>query len=406
MAVDWGHLVGEVGQTSGAVFRALAVGEGVSTLGDQLARVAVAVLVFDATGSAAAAALTYAATLLPDLVAGPLLVPLADRYPRRRVMAVAALVQALLSAVLAIPSAPVALIVAAIAGIAAAGAPFRAAQAVTVRAVLPAEVHGRGQARMSMVREAGQLAGLGLAAVVVGLVGVNAAFLINAGSFALVAVLVLAYVPALPAPARGPDRVRGTGLRLLWDDRRLRVLNALVLVGTLAILPDAVMVPLVVAMGAPDWVVGPLLAADVVGFLLASLVLDRRDDATRRALIGPLVVLSVLPLAGFLVNPGPWTAAVLLVLSGVGAAHIPAVRAAVLELVPDEAAGRTVGWVRTGLRAGQGLGVVVGGVLADVLTPAGAIGAVGVAGTAAALVGAAAWHRRPPDRAGRLGVSV
>ncbi|MGW5053573.1 MFS transporter [Actinokineospora sp. NPDC004072] len=396
-----------MGHTSGAVFRALAVGEAASTLGDQLARVAVAMLVYGATGSAAAAALTYAATLLPDLVAGPLLVPLVDRHPRRRVMVVTALVQAALSAVLAIPSAPVAVIVAAVAGIAAAGAPFRAAQAVTVRAVLPPSWHGRGQARLSMVREAGQLVGLGIAAAIVGLVGAHTAFLLNAASFVAVALLVLAYVPALPAPTAPPEPVRGTGLRLLWADRRLRVLNALILVGTLAILPDAVMVPLVVAMGAPDWVIGPLLAADVVGFLLASVLLDRRDDAARRAMIGPLVVLSVLPLALFALDPGPWAAAALLVLSGVGAAHIPAVRATVLDLVPDAAGGRTVGWMRTGLRAGQGIGVLVGGGLADLLTPSGAIGAVGAAGTAAALLGAAAWNRLRPDRVGgRLGVSA
>lgn len=402
--------MGEVGTTSGpgAVFRALAVGEGFSTLGDQLARVAVAVLVYQATGSAAAAALAYAASLLPDLVAGPLLVPFVDRFPRRRVMVLCALAQAGFALLLAIPSAPVALVVAAVAGIAAAGAPFRAAQAVTVRAALPAEWHGRGQARLSMVREAGQLVGLGAAAAVVGVVGPETAFLINAASFALVAALVLRYVPALPAPAAGPGGpVRGTGFRLLWTDRRLRVLNGLVLVGTLAILPDAVMVPLVLEMGAPQWVVGPLLAADVVGFLVAAVVLDRRDDSARQALIGPLVVLSVLPLVLFAIDPGPVTAAVLLVLSGVGAAHIPAVRATVLALVPDEAGGRTVGWMRTGLRAGQGVGVLAGGVLADALSSAGAIAAVGAVGTAAALVGAAAWHRHRPDRTAHcLGVSA
>lgn len=401
--------MGEVGTTSGpgAVFRALAVGEGFSTLGDQLARVAVAVLVYQATGSAAAAALAYAASLLPDLVAGPLLVPLVDRFPRRRVLVATALVQAGFALLLAIPSAPVGLVVAAVAGIAAAGAPFRAAQAVTVRTALPPSWHGRGQARLSMVREAGQLLGLGVAAAVVGIVGPATAFLINAGSFALVALLVLRYVPALPAPPAGPGGpVRGTGFRVVWNDRRLRVLNGLVLVGTLAILPDAVMVPLVLEMGAPQWVVGPLLAADVVGFLAAAVILDRRDDAERQALIGPLVVLSVLPLVLFAIDPGPVTAAVLLVLSGVGAAHIPAVRATVLALVPDEVGGRTVGWMRTGLRAGQGLGVVVGGVLADALGSAEAITAAGLAGTAAALVGATAWHRNRPGRTAHcLGVS-
>jgi MFS family permease len=43
-------------------------------------------LVFDRTGSAGLSALTYALTLLPDVVSGPLLGGLADRLPRRRIM--------------------------------------------------------------------------------------------------------------------------------------------------------------------------------------------------------------------------------------------------------------------------------------------------------------------------------
>jgi MFS family permease len=54
--------------------------------GDQLARVAITVLVYDRTRSPFWTALTYAVTLLPWLVGGLVLAGLADRLPRRRVM--------------------------------------------------------------------------------------------------------------------------------------------------------------------------------------------------------------------------------------------------------------------------------------------------------------------------------
>ena len=54
-----------------------------SQIGDQLASVALSVLVFDRTGSGLATAATYALTFLPAVVGGIVLTGLADRYPRR-----------------------------------------------------------------------------------------------------------------------------------------------------------------------------------------------------------------------------------------------------------------------------------------------------------------------------------
>ena len=69
-------------------FRALWVAQLLSVLGDQVARVALAVLVFTETASAGLTALSYALTFLPDLVAGPLLSGVADRAPRRTTVVV------------------------------------------------------------------------------------------------------------------------------------------------------------------------------------------------------------------------------------------------------------------------------------------------------------------------------
>src|SRR5215813_11258602 len=69
-------------------FRALWLAQLLSVAGDQLARVAITVLVYDHTRSPFWTALTYAITLLPWMVGGLALSGLADRLPRRQVMVV------------------------------------------------------------------------------------------------------------------------------------------------------------------------------------------------------------------------------------------------------------------------------------------------------------------------------
>src|SRR5215472_9579105 len=67
-------------------FRALWLAQLLSVAGDQLARVAMTVLVYDRTRSALWTAITYAVTFLPWMVGGLALSGLADRLPRRQVM--------------------------------------------------------------------------------------------------------------------------------------------------------------------------------------------------------------------------------------------------------------------------------------------------------------------------------
>ena len=55
-----------------------------STWGDYIARITVAAVVFDRTGSAVATAATFAVSLLPSIFGRMLLSPFADRLPCRR----------------------------------------------------------------------------------------------------------------------------------------------------------------------------------------------------------------------------------------------------------------------------------------------------------------------------------
>src|SRR3954451_9087018 len=87
-------------------FRVMWLADAPSMVGDQLARVALSVLVFERTSSALLTALTYALTFLPALIGGAMLTGLADRLPRRRVMIAADLSRAVLLTGMALPSTP------------------------------------------------------------------------------------------------------------------------------------------------------------------------------------------------------------------------------------------------------------------------------------------------------------
>ncbi len=77
-----------------------------SLVGDQLARVALSVLVFTQTGSGLLTAGVYALTYLPSLLGSILLGSLADRMPRRALLVTGDLVRAVLLAVMALPGVP------------------------------------------------------------------------------------------------------------------------------------------------------------------------------------------------------------------------------------------------------------------------------------------------------------
>lgn len=420
-APSYGRLNGNAPHASRlSEFGWLLVGEGASVLGDQLAKVAVAVLVFSRTGSAALAAITYALTLLPDLIAGPLLSPLADRYPRRAVMITCALAQAALAAIMAIPGLPLVIVALAVIGITAGQAPFKAAQSATLPAMVAATRVEGAQARLSVIREGGQLIGLAGAGVVVASVGATTAILGDALSFVVVAVVLRIGVRVRPA-ARMTSILatpRRAALRLIRADGQMRLMTWLRLLAALTILPDAVVVPLVAQLGSPTWVIGPLLAADCVGFIIGAAWVDRMSPGRRTAAMVPLATVSLGALAPFLLLAAHWRehwlvavlAGILLVVSGVGAAYLPLTTALISKRAPDHIRGAVVGLERTVLRAGQGLGAILAGVFAQWLGSAALVigigGLVGVAGTLLAALRGRAYGTAPADTGTTGSISV
>lgn len=374
------------------------VAEAMSVAGDQLAKVSLSVLVYQRTGSAAWSGVAYALTLLPPLVTGPTLSPLADRLPRREVMVACCLVQAVFVVVMTLPGVPLAVLAVAIAAVAGVAAPFKAAQGALVLDVLGVEHNKAGRAKLTVIREGGQLVGLAGAAAVVGGIGTTTALVLDVVSFLAAAVLIGFGVRARPAPRSTlPDQARaetGSPLRLLLSDRPVRLLSGLLLLLGFTAVPDGVIVPLAEQSGAPSWAIGPLLAADCLGIILGARWVTTRTPDRQRALIAPLAMLSVAPLALFVLRPSPVFIGALLVASGAGSAYLSLAAGEVTERVPRHAAGSVNGLMGAGLRAGQGLAVVTGGVLAQYLKSAAlAVALTGVIGVVLTGWCALLWHR-------------
>lgn len=378
-------------------FRALWVAEAISIAGDQLAKVALALVVYARTGSALWSAVVYALSFLPALAGGLGLSQLADRYPRRRLMVLGAAAQAALVAVMAVPGMPLAAMCVLLVAVGVAQAPTLAAQNAITREVFPQDdAYYRSQDLRGITTNTVMLLGLAGAGLLVAAVGSSIALFIDAGTFAVAAVLVGSFVHERPLPARAAHMSWLAGLRHVRAEPRLRTLLWLSWLVGLAVVPEGLAAPLAAQLGAPRSAVGWLLAADPFGYVIGAFVLSRyASTELRQRLLGTLATASVAILVLFVFRPSLPVALVLLALAGATGAYQITVGATFTSWVPNAVRGSTYGVARTGLRVAQGIGVAAGGALAQSIGSAtGAIVIAGLTGTALGVPAAWLWHRR------------
>lgn len=390
-----------------AEFRVLWCASLTSIVGDQLARLALSILVFQRTGSPGWTALTYAVTMLPSLLSGVLLSGLADRFPRRSVMVSSDLLRAVLVAMMALPGVPLPLVVALLVVVQLAEAPFAAAQGALLPLVLGERRYEAGQSIHLITHQAGLLLGFAGGGLVVGALGTSGALAVDAVTFALSAVLLrfgLRSRPASMTPGHtAGDRKTGAGrwwagirdgASLVWHDRRLRMLIALGWLAMFAVVPEGLAAPFSDEVGAGVAGVGVLLAADPAGMVLGTLLLRFVPTNLRVRSLGLLAVGALVPLLGYIAAPGFAGAVALLALSGAFSAYQVTAGATFVRLVPDRQRGQALGFARSGLVAAQGIGVAGGGLVAEWTRSASVtIAVAGAAGTVLALAAAASWSR-------------
>ncbi|HEV2376888.1 MAG TPA: MFS transporter [Streptosporangiaceae bacterium] len=375
-------------------FRVLWAAQLQSLVGDQLARVAMTVLVYDRTRSPFLTALTYAVTFLPWVIGGVALSGLADRLPRRQVMIacdLARMALVCLMVVVGLARSAVALwvMVALLFAVTLLDSPFKSARSALVADVLQGEEYVAGTALTQMTMQSGLVVGFAVGGLVVAALGARLALATDAVTFAVSAALLALFVQSRPAaagPAASPAVTwsgMAAGMRMVFGDPTLRTL---VLFGWLVafyVVPMGLAAPYAASFHGLPLAVGTGLVFAAVpfgtavgAFLLSRMVAPER----RRAWMGPLAVGSCAVLMLCWARPGLPASLAIFVAAGVFAGYQVTANASFVAAVPPHHRGQAFGLANGGMQVLQGLWLVGAGSAASALTPAPAIAISGAVG--------------------------
>ena len=385
-----------------AEFRALWLAQIGSVLGDQLARVALTLQVYEQTRSALLAAVTFAASVVPTFVGGVLLAGLADRYPRRRVMIACDLVRMALVLAMAVPGLPIALLVALLFAVTMAGVPFTSARAAIYPDVLAGDLYVLGTAATLTTYQFAQVLGFALGGAAVSVAGIRGALVVDAGTFAVSAVITRFWVRQRPAPRSAEAAASSLAADLLAGVRLVFSVPALrtpMLLGWLAAFynaPEGIAAPLAAGFGAGALGVGLILAAEALGASVGAVAFSRLlGPAARAGWMRPLAVASCATLTAFALRPDFRLALVILFVAGLCDCYQISAIALFVRATPEGQRGQAFGLAQAGMSLGQGTAMIVAGVAAQRYAPATVVAAAGALGAVAAIVISA---RRLPAR--------
>jgi MFS family permease len=367
-----------------AEFRGLWAAQILSLLGDQLARVALTVLVFDRTNSALLTGLVYAVTMLPWLIGGPLLSGQADRHPRRTVMLVCTLVSGVLITAIAAPGLPLVALVVLLFLAVLVEPPFLSARAALLTEILPDDRYLLASTAANVTQQAGQVLGFAAGGVVVAVIGPRPALLVDGLTFLAAAVLIARSSPRRPAANHGDDakqvgwlRRMTSGARLIARHPRLRMLVTLAWLATCWVVPEGLAAPYARQLGGGTTAIGLILAAQPAGNALGGLVVARLAPPLRQRLLFPLAGLAGASMLVCALDPPLPVVLAALAASGAGCSYQLVANFEFMQTVPNAARAQAFGLAVTGLTAGQGLGIFAAGAAADQWNPAYVVAAAG-----------------------------
>jgi MFS family permease len=375
-----------------ARFLRLWIGQGTSFVGDAVSMVALVVLVVEITGSASAVGGALVARLLPT-IASPLAGVLADRVDRRVVLVAGDLARAVLvlGLVFARDLATIYVLVF-LMGLA------RTVFNPTVRAAFPSVVGGgnltRANALIAGTFSTSIMVGPALGGLLVASIGVDAAFLADAVTY-LISAILLSTVP-LPHPRRESEEQTGfvrdlrSGFGYLLG---ARVPLAIVVGAFLTILTINATVPAEVFLaketfGTGDAGYGLLVSLWGGGMVLGSALMAVLGGRINLVLLYFVsIFVGALALAGTGLAPAFVLALGALTVEGVATGIDNVATDTILqERVPDAFLGRVFSIRFLGYSAGEALAYPAGGLLVDAVGPRSTYILAGIATAAAGLL--------------------
>lgn len=353
----------------------LLTAQGVSRVGDSIHYIALVALIFSLTGSGLAVSGAVVFEALPVLAFGALAGAVVDRLPRRRVMITADLARAAL-AVLMSQATAIPAIYALAFGLALGGVFHGPAYQSLVPAVVPARILGRANALTWSTVQSTHVLGAALGGSAIALVGASGAFLLNAATFLLSALLLL----RVPEPASPTSTVRQTRLRtearqgveFIRADPFIRQLLAVQLLAVLSVGGTGALLIVLATqqLGVDERDFGLLVAAlgvgAVIGPLLFGRLIDRIDSPV--LVFIPYLVRGVIDAALAFVT-GFWIPAALLLLYGINTSTGGVAYTTLLQRrIPAEYRGRVFSAFNVVWQGGRLASLALAGVLVDALS--------------------------------------
>jgi len=378
-------------------FRSLFLATLASSFGTLVAAVALAVDVKDRTQSGLWVGALLIVGFLPAIVIGLLAGPLVDRLSRRRLMVAADLVR--MAVFLALPfvsSAGVIVALAAVAGVATGF--FRPAVMAGMPNLVPEDELPRANSLLQSVENVSWAVGPVLGGLVAGTAGPSVAYLLNAGSF-LVSAVLIARIPSrllqsAEAESRGHWRDLGDGLLLVVRSRPLVTVlvvwsvavfgSGAVSVGEIFLAKDA--------LHGGDLGYGILFGSIGVGLAFGSFVaggLERRLGVP--LLYSVAIAVMAAGFAGAAASPDVWIAAVCCAVGGLGNGAAGVCNALLVQRgAPDSMRGRAFTVIMSANFVALTVGMAAAGPILDAYGPratwAGAAALIGLAAIVAVVL--------------------
>jgi predicted MFS family arabinose efflux permease len=352
----------------------------ISMTGNLAMFVALPVGVFDSTGSSWATAVTALAGAAPAVLVGQVAGVAADRVDRRRLLAAANVVMAVLTcAFLVLPAGvwwPFAVVNLLVMSAAQFAGP---AEHALVGDLVPPGRLGTGASLNALNNNIARLVGPALGGLVFAQLGFRATVVLDAVTFLIAAALV-ALVSRRRRVAAGRRSVAGAfvaewlvGARKLWSCPQLRpvvLLAAVVMFGEGAI--SALIAPFTrEVLGAGAGLLGGMLAAQAIGGIAGAAWASRKADKTSplqllggAALASGLLLVVIFNYALF--YPNPWPAVILTGVAGFPFAVVGAAQGYALQIyAPHELRGRVYSLSFGVLSLAQLSGIAIAGQAAE-----------------------------------------
>ncbi|HLX87128.1 MAG TPA: MFS transporter [Acidimicrobiales bacterium] len=352
-------------------YRMLWLAQVSSELGDWATRLALTLVVYDRTRSAALSAAVVTVSLVPWVGLGQVMASWVDHLPRKTVMICADLLRAAVFGVLVAPVPIAVMFVGAfLSGLAT--APFEAARySIRVEVTDDDEIYSGAITLFGITSQLATISGFALGGALVAAVGARATFAVNAGSFVASALFVTQVRTRSAGRRQGRDRRVSVfaASRVLLGDPVLRWCSALSLSSSFAGMGIEA-IAAVYGHGRPRDV-AVLAMAVPVGLVVAGIAAPHSGPPRRLLLTAGLlpVVGGLAGLAVFSIGPGIVVGAIGFAISGF-AISVPIPAGPVVgRRLPSSVRGPAFSLLQGAALGGQAAGAAFGGMLAGIFGP-------------------------------------